>query len=156
MSFAKNWKLNDDIQMWGLFKMKPIHGTASEYRPLQVITWLFVWLTCSQPQAVQQDRHFRANGDSETWLNGSRVSVNCWCWHPRTLESPSVYSAVLIPYGAYALPWRENILVCPRGPLLCCMILHLFQQQHSKFFLEGIHWMMQQWDTCLSTSGYYF
>jgi len=30
------------------------------------------------------------------------------------------------------------------------VVLHWFQQQPSKFFTEGIHWLVSQWDACLS------
>jgi len=30
------------------------------------------------------------------------------------------------------------------------VVLHWFQQQPRKFFIEGIYWLVSQWDACLS------
>jgi len=30
------------------------------------------------------------------------------------------------------------------------VVLQWFQQQPRKFFIEGIHWLVSQWDACLS------
>jgi hypothetical protein len=36
------------------------------------------------------------------------------------------------------------------------MMLHWIQQQPRKFFTEGIHWLVSQWDACLSIHGKLF
>jgi hypothetical protein len=36
------------------------------------------------------------------------------------------------------------------------LVVHWFQQQPKEFFVEEIHWLVHQWDACVSAHWDYF